>query len=234
MEALDADLVDGDPRAVSPWYIVCALQQGEIFILGLGYDPLAESSIRAALLQTLWTDEAQHGALLLEELGLLGGSYRADVVLCGATLAGFEIKSAQDSLVRFVHQIRAYGAVFDTATAVVTLNHLRGVLEVLPEWWGLTLATATNGRTTLVTLREPESNPRPDALALASLLWKEEAWSVLAASQDAVLPNRMSRRALHEALAERLAWDDLRDTVVGAMRLRNDWLPAYSPSLCGG
>jgi hypothetical protein len=202
--------------------------------LGQGNDPLAESSIRAALLRSLWTDEAQQGDLLLEELGLLGGSYRADVVLCGEKLSGFEIKSAQDSLARFVHQVRAYSAVFDTATAVVTLNHLHDVLEVLPEWWGLILATATDGRTTLVSLREPESNPRPDALALASLLWKGEAWSVLAASQDGVLPNRVSRRALHEALAASLAWDDLRDTVVGAMRLRNDWLPAYSPSLCDG
>jgi len=192
---------------------------------------LSEASIRAELLRTLWI--ADPNELILQEVGLLRGAFRADVVACGTRLAGFEIKSAADDLSRLEHQMRAYGAVFDTASVVVTVRHLRGVLEILPEWWGVLLATGTDDGTTLLSLREPEQNPSPDSVALASLLWKEEAAAILERTEAAVIRSSVTRRAAHKALAEALERDELRENVVRAMRLRVDWLPAYSPATCG-
>jgi hypothetical protein len=130
--------------------------------------------------------------------------------------------------------VRAYSAVFDFATAVVTVHHLRGALEVLPEWWGVTLATSRGGRTTLMRLREPEQNPSPSPRALASLLWKSEAEDILAATAHRGAFAASARHTAYEALAETLGWEELRARVTEAMRLREAWLPAYSPTTCGG
>jgi hypothetical protein len=189
---------------------------------------LAESEIRAELLRSLWEDTSTDDQMLLEEVGLLHGSYRADVVRLSERLAGFEIKSTADSLDRLPHQVRAYSAVFDMATAVVTANHLGQALEILPDWWGVTLAARGTGRIALIRLREPQQNPSPDPNALAALLWKSEADQLLAAS----VPSRR-RSDAYDALAATLTWEELRGRVSEVLRLREDWLPAYSPATYG-
>ncbi len=197
------------------------------------HDPaLAEAAIRRELLRSLSRSMGDHEHVLLQEVGLLHGSYRADVVLVHERLSGFEIKSAADSLDRLPHQARAYGAVFDLATAVVTVNHLLQALEILPEWWGVTLATSRTGVTTLIQLREPAQNPSPDPRALAALLWKSEADGLLAgSSRDGAAS---TRKAAYDALAATHTWDELRALVSRVLRLRQGWLPVYSPETGGG
>lgn len=188
---------------------------------------VAESEIRAELLRTLWSEVSDGDRVLLQEVGLLHGSCRADVVRIDERLAGFEIKSTADSLDRLSQQARAYSAVFDLVTAVVTANHLRDALEILPEWWGMTLATRIADGVALIRLREATQNPSPEPRALAALLWKHEADEILAAA-----PTRRRSEA-YDALAATLTWEELRAKVSKALRLRADWLPAYSPATCG-
>jgi len=198
------------------------------------HDPaLTEVEIRSELLRSLSRSMSDHEHVLLQEVGLLHGSYRADVVLIHERMSGFEIKSAADSLDRLPHQVRAYGAIFDLATAVVTVNHLVRALEILPEWWGVTLATAKAGTTTLIELREPGQNPSPDPRALAALLWKSEADDLLASS-PAHRGAASTRKAAYDTLAATHTWDELRALVSSALRLREDWLPAYSQETGGG
>jgi hypothetical protein len=189
---------------------------------------LAESEIRDELLRSLWGEASADDRMLLQEVGLLHGSCRADVVRLDGRLAGFEIKSTADSLDRLPQQSRAYGAVFDLATAVVTANHLRGALEMLPEWWGIILATRAAETVTLICLREAEQNPSPEPRALAALLWKNEADEILAAPT----PTR-KRSDAYDALAAMLTWEELRAKVSEVLHLREDWLPVYSPATCG-
>ena len=193
---------------------------------------LSEQAIRSELLAALWRDRSNE-AVLLEEVGLLHGSYRADVVVLDDELSAYEIKSAADTLVRLPHQARAYGAVFDHVTVVTTANHLAGVLDLVPEWWGIMMASDRGGSTSLMTLRQPELNPSPDVRALASLLWKEEAASLLAGVPSAGDKQLRTRSAAYDALSAAFTWTELRQKVTEVLRLRSDWLTAYTPASCG-
>jgi len=52
-------------------------------------ESLSESAIRSELLEYLWDSGKSKDVLLLEELGLLQGAYRADVVGCWRHDFGF-------------------------------------------------------------------------------------------------------------------------------------------------
>lgn len=191
---------------------------------------LSESAIRSELLSQLWRQGQSDGVLLLEEMGLLRGAYRADVVAIDTEIAGYEIKSAADTLDRLPHQVAAYSAVFDRASLVVTASHLKAALGIVPEWWGLLLATERNARTVLIELRSSEANPSPDANALVRMLWRQEIDKILA---DAGEPSTGRRDSACDVLAKTMTWDELRNQVARALRLREDWLPAYIPVSCG-
>jgi hypothetical protein len=193
---------------------------------------LSEPAIRTELLALLWRERGNE-TLLLEEVGLLHGSYRADVVVLDDELSAYEIKSAADTLVRLPHQARAYGAIFDYVTVVATANHLAGVLDLVPEWWGVILASDRGDATSLMTLRLPELNPSPDVRALASLLWKDEAARLLSDVPGAADRPPRTRSAAYDALSAAFTWAELRQKVTETLRLRSDWLPAYSPASCG-
>jgi hypothetical protein len=191
--------------------------------------PLSEASIRAQLLQMLWSARGDSDTLLLEEVGLLHGAYRADVVALGQALSAYEIKSEADTLARLSHQVRAYNAVFDNVSIVLTASHLAGALEIVPEWWGVILASNRNGETSLMSLRDPEVNPAPDAHALASLLWKDEALGILAEADHTSEAMKGTKRAAYEALSASFTWQELRQKVTDTLRVRTDWLTAYTP-----
>lgn len=196
-------------------------------------ESLSESAIRSELLECLWDSGKSKDVLLLEEVGLLQGAYRADVVAVGATISAYEIKSQADTLTRLPHQVRAYNAVFDHVSVVVTACHLAGALEIVPEWWGVLLASDRGGGTALLELRAPDDNPSPDSKALARLLWRKEADQILVATGRNLAGPAGTRRTVCEALANTLSWAELRGHVTEALRLREDWLPAYTPMSCG-
>src|SRR4051794_28800137 len=75
--------------------------------------------------------------LVLNELGLRHGEFRADIAVINGSLTGYEIKSDRDSLVRLVDQVKAYDSVFDHASVVVGCRHARSVASLLPPHWGI-------------------------------------------------------------------------------------------------
>lgn len=62
---------------------------------------------------------------LIIELGIKHGKTRADIVIIGENLIGFEIKSDEDTLSRQTAQIRAYNDVFDKVTVVVGIRYVQ-------------------------------------------------------------------------------------------------------------
>ncbi len=147
-----------------------------------------------AIRQRLRAHLAAPGRLLVDEVGILQGLVRADVVAVDELIHGYEIKAAGDSLARLARQIDGYGRVFDRASAVVAPAHLRGVLAALPAWWGVLAVDDT--------LRvEREAMPHePETRALAELLWTEDT--------IALLEQRGAARGMR-GKARRLLWDRL-------------------------
>jgi hypothetical protein len=193
---------------------------------------MRDLDIRQALTSRL--RQEHHGdpdTLIVEELGVARGACRVDVAVVNGALCGWEIKSERDTLVRLPAQVEAYGDVFDEATIVASERHLDGLLTMVPVWWGVELAHAGTGGAVVVELhRSPQPNPGIVPVAVAQLLWRDEALALLTdLGRDAGLRSK-SRPALWAALADLLPIDDLRAHVRRTLRARTSWRDTDRPA----
>jgi hypothetical protein len=184
-----------------------------------------EVEIRAAILKQLRQRHPDPtGTLIVEELGLCYGEARVDIATVNGKLAGFEIKSARDSLVRLPAQASLYGRVMDEMTLVCALRHLQGALTVVPDWWGIVVAE-TDG---CFEEREASSNSAVDPISVLQLLWRGE---LLAAARTRAIPgiSRTTRQQLVEALAAALSLEEVRALARDGLRSREGWRSPRTP-----
>jgi hypothetical protein len=164
--------------------------------------------------------------LIIEELGLRHGTSRVDLALINGYLEGFELKSEQDRLDRLPRQVSVYNSVLDRVTLVAADRHLEDLAEMVPEWWGVMSASMTpGGRIRLVRQRNARINPAVDPLALAKLLWRQEALCALEERGQADGLRSASRAKLYQRLAASLTVRALRDLVRTTLRSRTGWRP---------
>jgi hypothetical protein len=139
--------------------------------------PVRDPQIRRALIAYL--KEKEPDAVIFEELPLLRGAGRADVVSVNGSLDGFEIKSERDSLARLVTQTRNYGSAFEYTTVVVAPKHLKSVRAKIPRGWGIMTAESNAGRVSIVPKRPAWRNHDIDRQALIRLMWRRECvWAL--------------------------------------------------------
>lgn len=118
--------------------------------------------------------------VVLEEMSLRHASARIDLAVVNGILHGFELKSDADTLERLPDQARVYSSVFDRVTLIVGYRHAYEALDVIPDWWGVKLAhKGSRGAIHFSDARSPRDNPAQDPLALAALLWRDEALDLL-------------------------------------------------------
>ncbi len=91
------------------------------------------SALRGYLRERHASDSAE--TRFIDELDLCG-QVRVDVAVLNGTLAGYELKSAHDTLQRLPVQVDVYSKVLDMATVVLAERHLQRALPMLPAWWG--------------------------------------------------------------------------------------------------
>src|SRR6266700_7087227 len=107
--------------------------------------------------QRLWRHRASPNTIVVDELGLKHGKCRADIAVINDHLAGYEIKSDEDSLSRLEQQVEVYGAVFDRATAVVATKHARSIRSAIPRWWGIVVChLEAKGRIVFESMRDAQ------------------------------------------------------------------------------
>jgi hypothetical protein len=119
---------------------------------------------------------------LFHEFSLEHGSTRIDILVVSSILHGYELKSDRDSLRRLPNQARIYSAILDKVTLVTSYLHALDALDIIPSWWGVTLAH--EGRREAIHFepaRSAKRNPAVNAKALAELLWRGEALDLLRA-----------------------------------------------------
>jgi len=118
--------------------------------------------------------------LVLDELGLLHGAFRADIAVVNGKLIGYEIKSEEDSLDRLQNQIVAYDSVFDSIAIIITKRHRQAVTRRVPKHWGIVLSEkGKRGAVHFRIKRKFQQNPYVDPVSVARLLWKSEAIEIL-------------------------------------------------------
>lgn len=154
------------------------------------------------------------------------GSSCIDVaVITPAALSGFEIKSWRDSLKRLEQQARDYSRICSSCTLVATVRHMDAATAMLPDWWGLLLATQSGEAVTLLPIRAMQANPRIDVRALAFLLWKPEMLAILAANGVTRVASK-PRNFLATILHDRVPLPVLHGAILAALVSRPGWRDA--------
>lgn len=181
-----------------------------------------DPDVRALLREYL--DHLHHdtGTRVLEELGLCQGDVRVDVAAVGEELSGYEIKSPSDTLARWPNQCRVYSKVVDRAWLVATEKTLQKAGA--PDWWGQIAVFDAGDRLGLRVVRWSGTNPTPDPLSIAKLLWRDEALEVLRGAGCARGVLTKSRKVIWKRLIESVAVDDLRAAVRAALRRRPEMI----------
>jgi len=160
-------------------------------------------------------------ALIVDELGINGGSVIVDVALFDEHLScGYEIKSAADSVKRLPAQIQAYSRVFDRCAIVCDSKPVTHAEPLLPAWWGIILID--EGR--FFCLRELAPNPALDLKCLIKLIWRDEALTALQALGHGRGMSTARRAQLWKRLCEVLTPDQVRALVRTTLRERKSWL----------
>jgi len=162
---------------------------------------------------------------VIEELGITHGEARIDIAVVNGSIHGYELKSDMDTLKRLPNQIKIYNSVLDQVTLVVGKNHLYEAIKIIPEWWGITIAKITDcgGTVMFNKIREPEQNPDQNSVAVAALLWRNEALEILEKIDKAKGVRSKNREILYERLADTLDKESLNETVRDYLRARTNW-----------
>jgi hypothetical protein len=158
----------------------------------------------------------------VDELDLCG-MVRVDVAVINGTLSGYELKSDRDNLNRLENQVVYYSKVLDHATLVVGERHHAHAVQSLPDWWGVMVAVQTGEATTLHDDRPATWNATVEPLALAQLLWREEALDELTVRGLDRGVRSKPRTALWQVLAAEVPTTELRATVRRRLKDRAGW-----------
>jgi len=185
----------------------------------------SDLSIRSALKEDL---ESRHSrdekVRIIEELGVSHGTARIDIAVVNGIMHGYEIKSDQDTLRRLPEQISAFSLVFDEMTLVVGKNHLYDAINIVPDWWGITMAkTNLNGAVIFQVIRENGNNENQDAVSIARLLWRDEALEILAEAGEANGFYSKSRDYIYEKLSIVFDKKTLTEKVRDVIFFRTNW-----------
>ena len=186
--------------------------------------PTNDAIIRAALKRRLENNHAQDKKVrIIEELGISHGAGRIDIAVVNGIMHGYEIKSDQDTLHRLPEQITIFNAVFDKITLVVGKNHLYDAVNMIPDWWGIMVAKNTNGHITFNRIREEDFNDGQISLAMARLLWREEALRILEDAGEAKGLYSKPRDSIYERLSTVIDRQALSEKVRETIFFRTDW-----------
>lgn len=196
-----------------------------------------DAAIREALKKELARKHASDRELrIIEEFGVRHGVARIDIAVVNGVLHGYEIKSDLDTLERLPEQMHEYNSVFDQVTLVVGKKHIYHAINVVPEWWGITIAKVNTDNSVVFNhIRDAQDNKERENVSIARLLWREEALQMLEEQNEAVGYRSKPRSFIYEKLANVLDQDTLRKEVRKILlSSREGWRPDSLQVLNGG
>jgi len=195
-----------------------------------------DREIRTVLKEELMRKYAgDNDTLVIDELGIRHGAARIDLVVVNHQLHGYEIKSDVDNLRRLPDQIRTYGRVMDRVTLVVGYKHAYDAMQIVPEWWGVRLAEKLKKSDTVVLsdARSSRNNPNVDLYAVAALLWRSEALSILEEMGSASGVRSKRRSEIYGRLVDLSDPDFLRFKIRQQLKSRRGWRVVAQRVSCG-
>lgn len=172
---------------------------------------------------------------IVEEFGIEHGAIRIDIAVVNGLLHGYEIKSDRDTLLRLPEQMDAYNSVFDQVTLVVGKQHLYDAINLVPDWWGITIAKfSSDGLVVLNRIRQAANNAQQRGISIARLLWRSEALQILEEAGKADGLRSKPRELIYERLCTVLDLPRLEEKVREILFFREDWRSDAPLVLNGG
>jgi hypothetical protein len=175
--------------------------------------------------------------LILESwrsLGLRHGAARIDLAVVNGIIHGFELKSDKDNLKRLPHQVTIYNSVLDKVTLAVGTKHASEAMKLVPDWWGIKVATVgSRGGFEFTDMRRAGNNPSVDMLSVSKLLWRDEALALLDDLGEAACVRHRPRAFIYAHLAAIADSALIRERVRYQLKFRTDWRPV-SPQMSDG
>jgi hypothetical protein len=162
--------------------------------------------------------------LIVDELGLCQGDARIDVAVVNGAINGYEIKSESDTLERLPKQCEIYNKIFDTVTILSASRFLDGILDIIPEWWGvIRVEKDCDGQLFFDSVREAKQNKNIDAYALVQLLWRDEALAIL--KEKGLHKGFLSkpRDVIWRELTDKINLEELQRLVRSTLKSRRNW-----------
>jgi len=161
---------------------------------------------------------------IVEEMGIWNGAVRVDLAVINGEMAGYEIKSAKDTLSRLPAQAALYNAVFDRVHLVAAEKHVSPAIDEIPAWWGILIAVPAGDGVRLECFRQSGINDDVQPIQIARLLWRDEVLAVLERHQAARGVRSATREKVASRLADTLGIDELRFEVRTCLKRRETWL----------
>jgi hypothetical protein len=163
---------------------------------------------------------------IVDELGLRHGAARIDLAVVNGIIHGFELKSDKDNLKRLPHQATIYNSVLDKVTLVVGTRHAKEAMKLVPDWWGIKVATmGSRGGFEFTDVRRARANPSVDSLSVSKLLWRNEALALLVELSEADCVRHKPRAFIYAHLAAIADSALIRERVRHQLKFRTDWRP---------
>jgi len=159
---------------------------------------LNDKEIRYALLNKLKKQAIQPKAII-EELRVHNGNAIADVVALYNEAHCYEIKGISDKIDRIQIQGSYYNSAFRKITLVTTENHIKKAFDIAPSYWGIILATYSNGDVYLSYERGAKLNPDFNKKLALLTLWKSEMLSLLEESKHKRKPRDLLAQLISNA-----------------------------------
>lgn len=168
--------------------------------------------------------QCNSSTIVVDELSLCQGDARVDVAVINGSIHGYEIKSESDTLERLPAQMTVYCKVLDTVTVVTGKCHTQKILDMVPDWWGVTEASKEmDSDFRLSIIRESTANESIDPFSLVQLLWRSEALSILKVLGLEKGMLSKPRRVLWQKLVDSVLLEDLKFYTREQLKSRTGW-----------
>ena len=152
------------------------------------------------------------------------GACKADLAILNGTATVYEIKSERDTLSRLANQVDNYKKVFAKVYVIASENHIRGILETVPEDVGV---MGLSRRHRITTVRDAVD--RPDRICTATVfesLRSAEACAILKDLGVTIpdVPNTLLHAEMRECFRQ-LRPEDVHVTMVKTLKRTRNLAP---------
>lgn len=187
------------------------------------YKAKRDNEIRADLVDWLMlTHQGTPDVRIYHEFKVRSRSARADLVLLNGEMAGYEIKSDADTVVRLHKQVHAFSSVMDKVIIVVTDKNIEKSKVIIPEWCGL-IHYIGGAEEKFRVIEEPKPCPDRDAREVATLLSAAELYQALKRRGFSRGLSKAPLREMIEAFVSFLNSSEQRADILTALKARVDF-----------